>query len=321
MAFGENEGAIGYLIGEENRGLACMFTMMNEARLKVGLQALGAADAALQKAVIHARERVQGGVSIIQYPDVQRMLMTMKALTEAGRALAYSEAHVIDRIHASPGGDSDGLQARVDLMIPVIKGWLTEVGQELTSLGVQVHGGMGYVEETGAAQYLRDVRITTIYEGTSGIQAADLVSRKLGRDGGTTMAALLSEVGETIEEMAAIDGDCMSAICRGMEQALADMKASTLLMVKALAENKTAALGASFDYLMQMGYLLGGWHLARSALVADQRVHGGSSNTFYPKKISTAVYYSEQILPRCSGHAGAVNNMLTSSQGIRADWI
>ena len=321
MAFGENEGAIGYLLGEENRGLACMFTMMNDARFNVGLQALGAADAAFQKATTYAREREQGGVPIINYPDVQRMLMTMKALTEAGRAFAYSEAHVIDRIHAGPGEDSDALQPRLDLMIPVIKGWLTEVGEEIASLAVQVHGGMGYVEETGAAQYLRDIRITTIYEGTTGIQATDLVSRKLGRDGGASMHALLCEVGKTLDDMATINDEQLNALFRGMSRALADMEASTLLMVKALAENKTAALGASFDYLMQMGYLLGGWYLARSALVAHRRVQGGSSNPFYARKSTTAVYYSEQILPRCSGHAGAVNNMLTSSQGISADWL
>jgi len=249
------------------------------------------------------------------------MLMTMKSLTEAGRAFAYSGAHVIDRMHAGPGEDSAALQPRVDLMVPVIKGWSTEVGQELASLGVQVHGGMGYVEETGAAQYLRDVRITTIYEGTSGIQALDLVSRKLGRDEGACMNALLREVSETLEDMSTVDDERMNAIFRGMKRALAEMEASTLVLIDALEKNRLAALGASFDYLMQMGYLLGGWHLARSALVARQRILAGISNPFYARKIATAVFYSEQILPRSSGHAGAAENMLNSSQGISADWL
>ena len=202
MAFGDNEGAVGYLLGGENNGLACMFTMMNEARLKVGLQALGAADGAYQKAVAYARERVQGGVPIIEHPDVKRMLLTMRSLVEAMRALAYSEAVTMDLAHAGPAQDRALNQARIDLMIPVIKGWLTEVGQELTSLGVQVHGGMGYVEETGAAQYFRDVRITSIYEGTNGIQAADLATRKVGRDGGAMMEAIQADIQATIELLA-----------------------------------------------------------------------------------------------------------------------
>ena len=187
MAFGDNEGAVGYMLGQENHGLACMFTMMNEARLKVGIQGLGVAEGAFQKAVAYARERVQGGVPIIEHPDVKRMLLTMKSLTEAMRVLSYSESLTMDLAHFGPEEGRTQQQSRIDLMIPVIKGWLTETTQELTSLGVQVHGGMGYAEETGAAQYLRDGRITTIYEGTTGIQSADLVTRKLGRDGGATM--------------------------------------------------------------------------------------------------------------------------------------
>jgi len=168
---------------------------------------------------------------------------------------------------------------------------------------------------------LRDVRITTIYEGTSGIQALDLVSRKLGRDEGACMNALLREVSETLEDMSTVDDERMNAIFRGMKRALAEMEASTLVLIDALEKNRLAALGASFDYLMQMGYLLGGWHLARSALVARQRILAGISNPFYARKIATAVFYSEQILPRSSGHAGAAENMLNSSQGISADWL
>jgi alkylation response protein AidB-like acyl-CoA dehydrogenase len=321
MAFGDNEGAIGSMLGEENQGLAAMFTMMNEARLKVGLQALGTADAAFQKAASYARERVQGGVPIIEHPDVKRMLLTMKALTEAGRAFCYTEAHVMDQLHAGPGEDSPALQSRIDLMIPVIKGWLTEVGQELTSLGVQVHGGMGYVEETGAAQYFRDVRITTIYEGTTGIQAADLVSRKLGRDGGETMTAMLAEVRDTLGQLEQLEDNRLKAIRHHMETALAEMEVSTLALVQSLKENATAALGASFEYLMQAGYLMGGWHMTRCALAAHQRIAQGNENPFYDRKIATAVFYSEQILPRCAAHAGVVANALGSLQSVPVDWI
>lgn len=321
MAFGDKEGAVGYLLGEQNRGLACMFTMMNEARLKVGLQALGAADGAFQKAAAYARERVQGGVPIIKHPDVKRMLLTMRSLTEAGRAFAYTEAHVMDRLHAGPVKESAALQSRINLMIPVIKGWLSEVGQELASLGVQVHGGMGYVEETGAAQYFRDIRITSIYEGTNGIQAADLVVRKLGRDGGATMTVLLEDIRKTVNDLAAADEPKFEPIHQGLTTALAEMEASTLAIQHALEVDVSAALGASFDFLMQTGYLLGGWHMARSALVSLQRLRQGSDNLFYEKKISTAAFYCEQILPRCASHARIIANESSSLRRIPVEWI
>ena len=225
MAYGDNGGAIGYLVGEENQGLACMFTMMNEARLKVGLQGLGASEGAYQQAVAYARDRIQGGVPIIEHADVKRMLLTMRALNEAMRALAYAEAVTMDLAHAGPEATRESSQRRIDLMIPVIKGWLTELGMEVTSLGVQVHGGMGYVEETGAAQYLRDVRITPIYEGTNGIQAADLLNRKLGRDGGATMEAMQAEIREVADgsgsprrpaaqRYGSMPGGCAGGTCR-----------------------------------------------------------------------------------------------------------
>jgi alkylation response protein AidB-like acyl-CoA dehydrogenase len=321
MAFGDNEGAVGYLLGEENRGLVCMFTMMNEARLKVGIQALGAAEGAFQKAAAYARERVQGGVPIIEHPDVKRMLLTMKSITEAMRALAYTEAVTMDLAHLGPQESRASLQARIDLMIPVIKGWLTEVGQELTSVGVQVHGGMGYVEETGAAQYLRDVRITSIYEGTNGIQAADLVTRKLGRDGGAAMEAVLQEIRTTLAELDAVDDPRIGSISRALAVSLADMEASTAYLLDALKDDVTVALGASFEYMMQTGYLFGGWQLARSAQVALKRLQEGSDNIFYQQKIATAVFYSEQILPRCAGHAAAVMSACGSLQSYPLDWI
>ena len=318
MAFGDNDGAIGYLLGEENRGLACMFTMMNEARLKVGLQGLGSAEGAYQKAVAYARERVQGGRAIIEHPDVKRMLLTMRALAEAGRAMAYTEAMSMDLAHHGDPDQRSAYQLRVDLMIPVIKGWLTEVGQELTSLGVQVHGGMGYVEETGAAQYLRDVRITSIYEGTNGIQAADLVSRKLGRDGGGAMLELLEQVSATVDELA--DHEALAVIQRQLSQALAEQHTATQQVLAALKADPEIALGVSFDYMMQTGYLLGGWHLARSALVA-LRSAATDDSQFYSQKIATAIFYAEQILPRCSGHAGTIANAEGTLQSYPVDWL
>jgi alkylation response protein AidB-like acyl-CoA dehydrogenase len=299
MAFGDKDGAIGYLVGQENDGLRCMFTMMNEARLKIGLQGLSIGEGAYQCAVAYARERVQGGVPIIRHPDVKRMLLTMRALNEAMRAFAYTESVTMDRAHH---GKDPGQQARLDLMIPVVKGWLTEVGEELASLGVQVHGGMGFVEETGAAQFLRDVRIASIYEGTNGIQAQDLVARKLGRDGGAAMEALLAEVD-------AILADCkaqLPELCGPLAVSLADLRQSTATVLQCWADNRPAALARAYDYMMQTGYFMGAWHLARSALVAKQKLEAGSDNPFYQRKLATAAYYVHNILPRAAGHAGTI---------------
>ncbi len=206
-------------------------------------------------------------------------------------------------------------------MIPVIKGWLTEVGQELTSLGVQVHGGMGYVEETGVAQYFRDVRITPIYEGTNGIQAADLVARKLGRDGGGAMAAVLDELRETVAQLQASGDERLATIAAGLQAALDQQESATRYLLDALKENPDAAMGASFDYMMQTGYLFGGWHLGRSALVALEKVQAGSDNPFYEAKIATAQFYAEQMLPRCAGHGGAVTGSGGSLQRFDPEWL
>ena len=321
MAFGDGDGAIGYLLGEENEGLACMFTMMNEARLKVGLQGLGAAEGAFQKALGYARERIQGGVPIIEHPDVKRMLLTSRALIEAMRALAYAEAVTMDLAHYGPEDERFARQRRIDLMIPVIKGWLTEAGQEVASIGIQIHGGMGYVEETGAAQYLRDVRITSIYEGTNGIQAADLVNRKLGRDNGATMEAVQQDISATVAELRANGSAELAGIAARLDGALAGHVESSQRVLAALVDDRRAALGASFDYLMQTGYLFGGWQLARGALVAQARIDEGSDRDFYPRKIATAAYYSEQLLARCEGHACAVQQAGATLLSYPVDWI
>ncbi|MFT4768809.1 MAG: alkylation response protein AidB-like acyl-CoA dehydrogenase, partial [Glaciecola sp.] len=320
MAFGDDGGAIGYLVGEENRGLTCMFTMMNEARLKVGLQGLGASEGAYQQALGYAKERVQGGVPIIQHPDVKRMLLTMKALSEAMRALAYSEAVTMDLAHYGADTERAAQQARIDLMIPVIKGWMTEVGVELTSLGVQVHGGMGYVEETGAAQYLRDVRITPIYEGTNGIQAADLVGRKLGRDGGSTMASVLDMIRADAQGYVDISGE-LAIIGRCLLNAVALQSASTEVVLQMLSENPEAAGAAAFDYMMQTGFLFGAWQLARGAQVAQAALQAGNDNEFYARKVATATFFAQSVLPRCEGYAGTVANAGGALQDYPVGWL
>ncbi len=316
MAFGDNDGATGYLLGGENNGLRCMFTMMNEARLKVGLQGLGAADGAYQKAVSYARERVQGGVPIIQHADVKRMLLSMKSITEAMRAFAYSEAVIMDKAHHYKDAAQ---QARIDMMIPVVKGWLTELGEELASLGVQVHGGMGYIEETGAAQYLRDVRITSIYEGTNGIQAADLVSRKVARDGGAAMESLLAEVSATVTDATHSDNLDVQVSAAALGGAVAHAQACTARILEQYSENSEAAMAGAYDYLMQIGYLMGGWHLTRSALLAEARLNDG--NPFYAQKIQTTRYYAEQILPRAQSHGQVVLNSSVALQAYAEDWL
>jgi len=314
MAFGDREGAVGYLVGKENQGLRCMFTMMNEARLKIGLQGLAIGEAAYQKAVAWARERVQGGVPIIRHADVKRMLLTMRSLNEAMRAFSYTEAITMDRAHHLKDRSQ---QARIDLMIPVIKGWLTEIGLELASLGIQVHGGMGYVEETGAAQYLRDARIASIYEGTNGIQAQDLVARKLCRDGGAALEALLVEADATV---AACSGD-LADIGLGLQKGLADLRQTTAHLLADCTGNFDAAMGKAFDYMMQLGYVMGAWHIARSAVVGAARVAAGSDSPVHVRKPATARFFIQNILPRAQGHAAVILGSGPALQGYAEDWL
>jgi alkylation response protein AidB-like acyl-CoA dehydrogenase len=321
MAYGDKEGAIGYLVGEENNGLACMFTMMNEARLKVGLQGVGASEGAYQKAVAYARERVQGGVAIIEHADVKRMLMTMRALIEAMRALAYNEAVTMDLAHYAEADVKSEQRQRIDLMIPVIKGWCTEIGVELTSLGVQVHGGMGFIEETGAAQYLRDVRITPIYEGTNGIQAADLVNRKLARDGGSGMEAMQTQIAELTQQLLQSSHPELGALGKSLASALADHRVTTEHLLGQMSSDRFNAFGGAFDYLMQTGYLFGGWQLARSALVAEAKLAADDNVDFCRSKIATAAFYGARILPRCKAHAGMILEGAETLSSFSLDWF
>jgi len=321
MAYGDQEGAIGYLVGQENNGLACMFTMMNEARLKVGLQGLGASEGAYQKAVAYARERVQGGVAIIEHADVKRMLMSMRALNEAMRALAYTESLTMDLSHGAPAQERGAWKARLDLMIPVIKGWMTEVGQEVTSVGVQIHGGMGYVEETGAAQFFRDVRITSIYEGTNGIQAADLVGRKLARDGGATMELVHDEIRQVADALAGSSDKRLAAMGRALSDALAAHVMSSQTILELFKVDKSAAMSVSFDYMMQTGYLFGGWHLAASSLVAIDLLSRDEKTLFCQRKIATTEFYLHRLMPRGSAHADAILSPLSQLDDYAADWL
>ena len=318
MSFGEKGGAIGYLVGRENEGLAHMFTMMNEARRKVGLQGLGIAECAYQAARDYATERVQGRpvgqrsgnrVTIIHHPDVRRMLLTMKSQIEAMRALGYVLSADADFAHKhSDPAKRRHHQARIDLLTPVLKGWCTELGVEIASLGIQVFGGMGYVEETGAAQYLRDARIATIYEGTTGIQAGDLVGRKLTMDNGSAMDALIGEVREVEEQLGGADNVDFPAIRENLAIGIEALEQATQWMRQMIGRDPNAAFGASVNYLMLTGYVCGGWQMARAALAARARLTAGADEDFYRAKIATARFYAEQILPKATALLAVVKS-------------
>jgi len=305
MRFGDSGQCIGWMVGPEGGGMRAMFTMMNNARVQVGLQGVAIAEAATQHALEYARSRVQsakfgGGrepVRIIEHADVRRTIMTMRALTEASRALVYLNAAAVDRAHA---GDADGrkdCQGLADLLTPISKAWATDIGVEVASLGVQVFGGMGYVEETGAAQYLRDARIAPIYEGTNGIQAMDLVGRKLGMDGGRHWRDLLGEVQATIADLGE-DADC-SAIAPWLDDALAATRTASLWLAGNNNPDDVAA-GAT-PYLKMMGLTLGGWLLARQALASRQH----PDPAFAAAKRATARFFAEQLLPQVQGLGAA----------------
>jgi 3-(methylthio)propanoyl-CoA dehydrogenase len=298
------EDAVGYLVGEENKGLSYMFIMMNAARFSVGLEGVAISERAFQRALAYAKERLQGRdlvegaktVPIIKHPDVRRMLMLMKSQTEAMRALAYVVAAALDFAHKT--GDKRH-QAFVDLMIPVVKGWCTETGIEVASLGVQVHGGMGFVEETGAAQYLRDARITTIYEGTTGIQAMDLVGRKIAREGGATAKAWLAELKKL---------DARLAGHPEMRKALADGVKAVEECVEFIvgAKDPRVQFAGSVPFLKLMGIVAGGWQMARAALAADT-LQGGDEEFLKAKK-ATARFYADHVLVQAPGLRNTVVN-------------
>ncbi len=316
MAFGDHAGAVGYLVGEENRGLEYMFIMMNAARFGVGLEGVAACERAYQRARDYARDRIQctdigvrGGpkVPIIRHPDVRRMLMTMKSRAEATRALAYVVAAAHDAaVHHPDEGERKRSQAFVDLMIPVVKGWSTESGVSMASIGVQVHGGMGYVEETGAAQHLRDAQISTIYEGTTGIQANDLIGRKMAREGGATLHAVIGLMRGVAGELGARSGDDFAALQRRLSAAIDALAAAGEWLVANYGKDVRAASAGAVPFLMLLGVVAGGWQMARAALVAQTKIDAGDADPFYPAKIGTARFYADHVLSQASGLASSV---------------
>tara|TARA_B110000503_G_scaffold1449_1_gene1856 strand:+ start:4677 stop:6440 length:1764 start_codon:yes stop_codon:yes gene_type:complete len=307
MSYGDNGGAVGYLVGQPHQGLAAMFTMMNNERLVVGLQGVSLSDRAYQGALEYARERVQCAApgtkqrgTIIHHPDVRRMLMTMRSITEACRAIAYVTAAQIDLSQLATDAAAKGLaHKRVGLLIPIVKGWCTEVSQELTSLGVQIHGGMGFIEETGAAQHQRDARILTIYEGTTGIQALDLVGRKTLYDQGEAMVDLVQQMRDDLT----LHGHAVSQQHQSdMAEAINGLESSYQTLLQQAPNDVMFAGAVSFDLLMLSGYVCGAWQMLRSAsLVAMEE-----SEVFKANKLATVAYYLDHILPRFEAHRRSI---------------
>ena len=317
MSFGDAGGATGYLIDEANQGMRYMFTMMNTARLSVGVQGLAIAERSYQDALRYAQERKQGravgaaaGESspIVEHPDVRRMLLTMKAYIEAMRALLYTNAASIDLARHHPDRvEREARRELVDLLTPISKAWCTDLGVELTSIGLQVHGGMGYVEETGVAQYLRDSRIAPIYEGTNGIQAIDLVMRKVPMRGGGVVADLLAQLAALDGELAAA-GPELAGVRSALGTGVSALREATDWIASHGPGEPNDALAGATPYLRLFGLVIGGWLLARSALAASRllRHASGSDAVFLADKIGTARFYAEQLLPQAAGLLPAV---------------
>ena len=318
LAFGQNGGAVAELIGEENRGLEYMFIMMNAARYSVGIEGIGLSERAYQAALAYARERIQGTeagirggprVPIVRHPDVRRMLLLMKSQTEAMRALATVVAVSLDAARLHPlEAERARHQAFADLMIPVIKGWCTENSVEIASLGVQVHGGVGFIEETGAAQFLRDARITPIYEGTTAIQANDLIGRKLSRDGGSAAGAVIVEMRALAETLRA-EPD-LKALAAPFLAAIEALELAIGYIVENYPTDIRAVSVGAVPMLKLLGIVAGGWQLLRSALIAHRRLAAPQANTadagFYEAKISTARFYADYVLSQSAGLAHGI---------------
>ena len=308
LAYGDREGAIGYIVGEENRGLEYMFTMMNHARLAVGVEGVAIGERAYQHALEYARTRVQGHeigqrggdrVTIIHHPDVRRMLMGMRARTEAMRTLAYFAAATLDKAKRHPDpAEKRASRSLLDLLTPIVKGWSTELGVEIASTGIQIHGGMGFVEETGAAQYLRDARITTIYEGTTGIQANDLAGRKVAFEKGATALAVIG-VMKRVDARLGAGGESLASMRDGLKQAVDGLDEATRWLVETYPRDPKAASGVSVPYLKLFGTVAGGWMMARAALIAQAKLEDPDADRdFLEAKLATARFYAEHELPK-----------------------
>jgi acyl-CoA dehydrogenase len=318
MAYGDKEGAVGYLVGVENRGLEHMFTMMNFARLEVGIEGTALGERAFQRALAYASERVQGRpigaksserVPILHHPDVRRMLMSMKAQVEAQRALTAVVSRSLDVSLRHPEKEERlKHQAVVDLLTPVVKGWCTEQSIDIASTGVQVHGGMGFVEETGAAQHLRDARITTIYEGTTGIQANDLIGRKLAAEKGMTAKALIAQMRALDKELAGVSSHPgLSAMRRSLSEGVAALSDATDWLLETFPHNPRAAAVGAVPYLKLWGTVAGGWQMTRAALIAKQQLDAGAEDyDFYRGKLATARFFADHVLPLAPAYCSAI---------------
>ena len=305
LQYGDHGGATGYLVGQENQGLAYMFIMMNAARYAVGVQGVAVAERAYQKALAYAKERVQGrsvdgsaaGATILHHPDVKRMLLTMRAFTEGCRAMSLVAAAAYDAAHAHPDAATrDQNRAFYEFLVPLVKGFSTEMSLEVTSLGVQVHGGMGYIEETGAAQYYRDAKILTIYEGTSAIQANDLVGRKTARDGGAVARAIAGQIEATEAQLAKQGGDAARAMLKRLKAGRLAFLDVVGFVVEQGRTDPGAVYAGSVPYMMLAGNLVAGWQMARALLVAEERLAAGDDPAFMQAKINTARFYADHIL-------------------------
>jgi len=331
MAYGDHGGAVGYLVGEENRGLEYMFIMMNLARFSVGMEGVGIAERAYQRAAAYAKDRVQGKAvgtdrgtapgPIIEHPDIRRMLMTMRAQTEAIRAVDYVTAAAMDNARRNPDAkEREQHQAFVDFMIPIVKGCSTEIGQEVASLGIQVHGGMGFIEETGAAQQYRDARITTIYEGTTGIQANDFIGRKTARDGGAMARAIAADMEKVAQDLGMHPDANLKAIGARLVEGISAVRAAAEWIVPAYGTKPRSAHAVAVPYLKLWGLVTGGWQLGRSALAAARHLAEGTGDkSFLTAKIQTARFYAEALMPQAAGLAQSVTGAGESALGLTAD--
>jgi len=325
LQFGDKEGAVGYLVGEVNRGLEYMFIMMNAARFAVGMQGIAISDRAYQKAVSYAKDRVQSrpidgssnqAVKILEHPDVRRMLATMRALTEGARALSYvAAAHEDIAQHHAEQEIREMHQAIYEFLVPVVKGWSTELSVDVASLGVQVHGGMGYIEETGAAQYYRDARILTIYEGTTAIQANDLIGRKTVRDNGAAVKTLANEIGNTLQELEQRGRPETLDMLRSLTVGRTSLLSAVEYILRQATSDPNAVFAGSVLYLKLTGIVLCGWQMARALLVAVDK--HGDDPTFYGAKIATAQHFAQHILPQAPALELSITTA-TSQYGVLA---
>ena len=330
MLFGEDQGAVAHLVGEENRGIEYMFLMMNRARIGIGVQGLGIAERAYQQARAYARERVQGTpvsepraarVALIEHADVRRMLLSMKARIEAVRGLIYYAAAAMDRAERHPDeAERTRARALVELLTPVVKAWSTDSGVEVASTAIQVHGGMGFIEETGAAQHYRDARITPIYEGTNGIQANDLLRRKLMRDKGAAARAFIAEMGKLDGPLAETNDADLAAIRARLGEGLEALGRATEWLVATFPDQPDLAAAGAAPYLKLFGTVTGGWQMARAGLAARRRLDSNGENAaFLGAKLATARFYADQVLGEASAIARVVTEGGTSVMALDAD--